>query len=307
MLDPHQFGSGGIVLDREASERAIEEKVGLPLGLPVTHAARAIRVVFDNAMADLLRAVTIERGHDPREFTLVAGGGSGPSHAWALCREAGLSGFIVPPTATAQSAFGAGTSDLKTTAARTSYRRVLPSSGATAEDAATVSAAVADTAARALATTPDPEYATLTHSASIRYFGQAHHLDISVSADLDADAITDLLQRFEVAYEQLWGQGAGFKEAGFEILSVRSVAALPAATLGDARSSEQFMHVGSRPVIFDDPDKPDTAEIYTARNPAPGQQLTGPALIQLPGCVVVVPPAGVATTDDLGLIHVKVN
>ncbi|MGP6177694.1 hydantoinase/oxoprolinase family protein [Microbacterium sp. A196] len=306
VLDPHQFGSGGIVLDRDAAERAIEEKVGLPLGLPTIHAARAIRVVFDNAMADLLRAVTIERGHDPREFTLVAGGGSGPSHAWALCREAGLAGFIVPGTATAQSGFGAGTSDLKTTAARTSYRRVLPSVGATAEDAATVAAAIADTAARAL-DTPDPEHATLTHTASIRYFGQAHHLDIPVFADPDADAIADLLERFEVAYEQLWGKGAGFKEAGFEILSVRSVAALPAALLGDGRSEEKFVHVGSRPVVFDDPDKPDMAKVYTVRNPAPSQQLLGPALIQLPGCVVVVPPAGVATTDELGLIHVKVN
>ncbi|MEU6523917.1 hydantoinase/oxoprolinase family protein [Streptomyces sp. NPDC046924] len=315
VLDPEQFGSGGIVLDREAAKRAIADKVGTPLGLTAVEAARAIRVVFDNAMADLLRAVTIERGHDPREFTLVAGGGSGPAHAWALCREAGLAGFIVPPTATAQSAFGAGTSDLKTTASRTCYRRVLAEVGPSAEDARVIAEALDDTRARALATLPDPDRegvpdrdgATVTHTASIRYFGQAHHVDVTVAARPDQDAVADLLLIFEKEYEQLWGKGSGFREAGFEILSVRSVAALPEAGTAGSGTGEPFTRLGTRPVVFDDADRPDETTVYEVRRPAADQEIAGPALVQLPGCVVVVPPGGVATTDALGLIHVKVN
>ena len=60
-------------------------------------------------------------------------------------------------------------------------------------------------------------------------------------------------------------------------------------------------------MVFDDADNPDETDVFAVRWPAPGQEITGPALVQLPGCVVVVPPRGVATTDSLGLIHVKVN
>ncbi|MBH0121929.1 hydantoinase/oxoprolinase family protein [Rhodococcus sp. CX] len=304
VLDPAQFGSGGIVLDRAA---AIEEKVGRPLGLSAVEAARAIRVVFDNAMADLLRAVTIERGHDPREFTLVAGGGSGPSHAWALCRETGLSGFVVPPTATAASAFGAGTSDLKTTASRTSYRRILPEVGASDEDTKVIVSALAETRERALAAIPDPDGSTVTDIASVRYFGQAHHLDIPLPEHVDTDAVAALLNDFERDYEQLWGRGAGFKEAGFEILSVRSVAALPATNIAGAGTGDLFEKAGTRPVVFDDANNPDDTAVYEARWPAADQELSGPALVSLPGCVVVIPPGATATTDALGQIHVKVN
>ncbi|WP_323101302.1 hydantoinase/oxoprolinase family protein [Intrasporangium sp. YIM S08009] len=310
VLDPEQFGSGGIVLDRDAAAAAIEEKVGRPLGLSAVEAARAIRVVFDNAMADLLRAVTIERGHDPREFTLVAGGGSGPSHAWALCRETGLAGFVVPPTATAASAFGAGTSDLQTTASRTAYRRILPQVGVTDDDARVVGAAVAETSERALDTLTDAAGGgvhVVTHTASIRYFGQAHHLDVDLAGGVDRDTVVDLLRTFEKYYEQLWGQGSGFKEAGFEILSVRSVAALAATPVTAHASGDLFREVDTRPVVFDDPDQPAQTPVLEARRPAGGQQVTGPALICLPGCVVVVPPDATASTDALGLIHVKVS
>ncbi|GAA4483895.1 hydantoinase/oxoprolinase family protein [Rhodococcus olei] len=307
VLDPAQFGSGGIVLDRDAAAAAIENKVGRPLGLSAVEAARAIRVVFDNAMADLLRAVTIERGHDPREFTLVAGGGSGPSHAWALCRETGLSGFVVPATATAASAFGAGTSDLKTTASRTAYRRILPETGPSDDDAKVIVAALAETRERALATIPDSERATVTNVASVQYFGQAHHLDIALPDTVDTTAVKALLDDFEREYEQLWGAGSGFTEAGFEILSVRSVAALPATDVTGGGGGDVFVKVGTRPVVFDDADNPDDTAVYEVRSPASGQQITGPALISLPGCVVVVPPGSIATTDDSGLIHVKVN
>jgi N-methylhydantoinase A len=307
VLDPRQFGSGGIVLDRQSAERAIEEKVGKPLGLNAIEAARAIRVVFDNAMADLLRAVTIERGHDPREFTLVAGGGSGPSHAWALCRETGLAGFVVPPTATAQSAFGAGTSDLKTTAARTCYRRILTEIGPGEEDVQMIASALAGTEESALASIPVPEHSAATHSASIRYFGQAHHLDIAVPANPNKTDIANLLGSFEKEYDQLYGKGAGFREAGFEVLSVRSIAALPAGEIAAAGIGDGLEKVAVRPVVFDDPANPDPADVYTCRWPAGGQEISGPALVQLPGCVVVIPPGGIATTDVLGLIHVKVN
>lgn len=307
VLDPERFGSGDIVLDVDAARRAIAEKVGEPLGLSALEAARAIRVVFDTAMADLLRSVTIERGHDPREFTLVAGGGSGPSHAWALCRELGLDGFVVPATATAQSAFGAGTSDLKTTAARTCYLRVPSGAQPDEDQAAAVAAALDETRGRALATMPGRERATVGHTASVRYTGQAHHLDIPLPHSPDEAALAAMLRRFERQYEQLFGKGAGFREAGFEILSVRAIAAQATPVSTTPGTGEPFAPHGVRPVVFDDPSRPEPTPVYSCRRPARDQRVAGPCLIQLPGCVVVVPPGGTATTDDLGVIHVQVG
>ncbi|WP_411733433.1 hydantoinase/oxoprolinase family protein [Paeniglutamicibacter sp.] len=307
VLDPEAFSSGGIILDRDAAARAIEEQVGRPLGLNAVEAARAIRMVFDTTMSDLLRSVTIERGHDPREFTLVAGGGSGPSHAWALCRELGMEGFLVPATATAQSAYGAGTSDLKTTSSRTSYIRL--SSGLTpqAEHAQTLAHALASTSTAVLDSVPDPDHATLTHSAAVRYHGQANHLDVYLPQAPNAGDVTQMLSRFEADYELLFGAGAGFREAGFEILSVRSIASRSTPAQPSASNGELFEELGVRQVVFEDPDVPEATRIYSCRWPAGGQTVFGPCLINLPGCVVVVPPNGSAATDDAGVIHVKVG
>lgn len=307
VLDPDAFGSGGITLDRDAAAIAIEEQVGRPLGLNALEAARAIRVLFDSTMSDLLRSVTIERGHDPREFTLVAGGGSGPSHAWALCRELGLDGFLVPATATAQSAYGAGTSDLKTTSSRTSYVRLASGVTPGPHHAEALRQALAATTEASLAAIPDREQADLTHTAAVRYHGQAHHLDVTLPQSPDEVDLLAMLERFESGYELLFGQGSGFREAGFEILSVRSVASLAAEALTVASNGEQFEVRGVRPVIFDDPASPEETTVYGCRWPAGGQKVDGPCLIQLPGCVVVVPPGGSATTDNAGVIHVKVG
>lgn len=307
VLDPESFGSGGILLDTEASKNALAEQIGRPLGLNAVESARAVREVFDSAMADLLRSVTVERGHDPREFTLVAGGGSGPSHAWAMCRELGLDGFVVPATATAQSAFGAGTSELRTTSSRTAYIRLSPGIEPDAEHALTLTTALADTRMRALAEIPDPESATMSFTAAVRYRGQANHLDIALGENPDLAQLAKLLHDFEFEYELLFGQGAGFREAGFEILSVRAIAALDSGDLIADGAGEMFLNKGVRDVIFDDPNNPDRTTIYSCSWPAKNQSVQGPCLIQLPGCVVVVPPNSSATTDSHGAIHVKVE
>jgi N-methylhydantoinase A len=238
---------------------------------------------------------------------VVAGGGSGPSHAWALCRELGLDGFVVPATATAQSAFGAGTSDLRTTASRTCYVR-LPG-GVEPDDshAALVTEAMRDTARRALSAIPASKETEVSYSASVRYHGQAHHLDVRLDSGPDASALSQLLKRFEADYEMLFGKGAGYREAGFEILSARAVAVRRSAVQTASTSSQSFETRGSRPVVFNDPNAPEDTIVYGCDWPRADQVAAGPCLIQLPGCVVVVPPGSTAVTDSLGAIHVKAD
>jgi N-methylhydantoinase A len=310
VIDPGRF-AGGMRLDRDAAWRAVSEHVAAPLGLPVPAAAHAVRAVLDASMADLIRSVTIERGHDPREFTLIAGGGSGPSHAWSLCRELGLEEFVVPPTATAQSAFGAGTAPLRATTERTCYLRLAPGQQPGEQHVSTLHRAAEDVwgqARRAIAAS-DPVAVELT--AAVRYRGQAHHLDVPLarSADeADSDRLVGLLDRFERDYEILFGRGAGFREAGFEVLSVRAIATARDSRWTRAeRGGAPLSEIGQRDVVFDDPGTPVATPVYASDRPRPGSRLLGPCLVELPGCVVVVPPGGTVTADEDAFLHVKVG
>lgn len=314
ILDPDAFLGGRLRLDRAAAEDAVRRHVAEPLGLDVRAAAWGIREVFDASMADLLRRVTVERGHDPREFTVVAGGGSGPSHAWALCRELGMESFLVPSSGTVQSAYGAGTSDLRVSAERTVYLRFPPGAAPGEEHAAEAAAAIADTIVRARADLPPAladEQVTVATTLSLRYRGQAHALDVPIDqterSRLSAGLLAKALISFEQAYEALFGRGAAFRAAGFEVLGVRTLITgrLPGAAI--MPTGEPMQPATSRSVVFDDPSTPIDTPVYRTTQPVGDQYLAGPALVEYPGQVVVVPPGWSATTDADGTLHVAVG
>ncbi|MET8800628.1 hydantoinase/oxoprolinase family protein [Nocardia sp. NPDC004568] len=95
-LNPDLFGDGAFTLDVEAARRAVEEKVARPLGLSVPEAVEGIYRVVNATMAEAVNAVSVKRGFDPREFTLVVAGGAGPIHAVPIAQELGISRIIVP-------------------------------------------------------------------------------------------------------------------------------------------------------------------------------------------------------------------
>jgi N-methylhydantoinase A len=311
IIDPGRF-AGGMQLDRGAARQALSEHVAAPLGLPVLAAAHAVRAVLDASMADLVRSVTIERGHDPREFTLIAGGGSGPSHAWSLCQELGLDEFVVPPTATAQSAFGAGTAPLRATAERTCYLRLAPGQTPGEQHADLLRRAADHVRNQARGTLAAGAAVQLELTAAVRYRGQAHHLDVPLApspGERDSERWVELLlDRFEHDYEILFGRGSSFREAGFEVLSVRAIATAHDSLAAAAELIGSPLHeTGQRDVVFNDPEAPVTTPVYASDHPRPGSRLPGPCLIELPGCVVVVPPGGTVAADDDAALHVKVG
>lgn len=310
IIDPERF-AGGMQLDRDAAWRAVSEHVAAPLGLSVRAAAHAVRAVLDASMADLIRSVTIERGHDPREFTLIAGGGSGPSHAWSLCRELGLEEFVVPPTATAQSAFGAGTAPLRATTERTCYLRLPPGQQPDKRHVSALHRAAEEVGGQARRAITASAAVQVELTAAVRYRGQAHHLDVPLAGSSDetnGERLAGLLERFERDYEVLFGRGAGFREAGFEVLSVRAIATAQDSSWNrTGLSGAPLSRIGRRNVVFDDPGTPVATPVYASDRPRPGSRLLGPCLVELPGCVVVVPPGGTVTADEDAFLHVKVG
>jgi N-methylhydantoinase A len=308
VLDPDNFLGGRMPLDLAAAQRAIEDRIARRLGMSVVEAAWGIRQILDSKMADLLRRVTIARGHDPREFTLLANGGAGPSHAWVLCEELGLDGFVVPAAATAESAYGTASSEIGFTAERPAYVRVPPGTQATDEQLARIAEALSAAAAEVrdnLAVAAPQAHARIEEYVSVRFRGQTNHLDVPVEREnFDLASFVQVTRRFESQYETLFGRGAASSSAGYELLSVRVAgAAASTAPIVTTKGAPLVSH-GSRKVVFDDPDKPVEAAICLTTFPEAGAMVEGPAIIEFPGQSVVVPPGATARADEFGNLHV---
>lgn len=309
LLDPDNFIGGQMKLDVEAARQAIDEKIARPLGMSVEEAAWGIREVLDSRMADLLRRMTVERGHDPREFVLFANGGAGPSHAWAMARDLGLKKFLVPAAATAQSAYGCAVSPLGMTRETGAYLRVAagssPSAGELQALCETLTSLGEEAAAELLAAGA-ADMPTVERSVAMRYRGQTQTIDVPVGPGVfDEHAFTSATQRFEQSYETLFGRGAGFARAGYEIMSARAVAS---GTLAPPTGGEQgaaIRQVGSRPVLFDFSDGWLETTIYATDFPPPDTRIEGPAIIEFPGQSVVIPQGAVATGDEFGALLQK--
>jgi len=310
VLDPNNFIGGAMKLDVAAAERAIREHVAEPLGVDVLEAAWGIREVLDAKMSALLRRATIERGHDPREFVLLANGGAGPSHAWALARELGLPKFVVPAAATAQSAFGCANSGLGLTRESAVYLRasagVRPPASALVALDAELARLARDTEASLRDAGARGEI-VVERLLSMRYRGQTNTMDIPVAAGtFDEPAFADAARRFEKEYETLFGRGATYSSAGFEVMGARVTAhgALPPPPL--VAAGEALVASGSRKILFDLKQGPVDTAIWRTSYPPPGAEVAGPAIIEFPGQSVVVPPGGHARADAFGNLHVSV-
>ncbi|MDB5572680.1 MAG: 5-oxoprolinase [Hyphomicrobiales bacterium] len=309
VLDPDYFIGGRMKLDVEAARRAIEEHVAKPLGMSLVEAAWGIRTILDSRMADLLRRMTLERGFDPRDFTLFANGGAGPSHAWVLAAELGLPGFVVPAAATAQSAFGAANSDLAFTTERPAYvrigadRKIAPEQAGRIEDALQSAAEVVrDNLARAASNVQ----ARFERHVSIRFRGQTHHLDVPLAEGaFDVARFDQLTRDYQRQYEALFGKGASYAGAGFEVLAVRvtAIAALPPPQ--STTRGEPLARAGVRAVYFDDASKAVETAIYRTSYPPADTDVAGPCIIEFPGQSVVVPPKARATADASGNLHIR--
>jgi N-methylhydantoinase A len=134
---PEQLLSGRMALNGAASREAVHRTVAEPLGLSVEAAARGILTIIDNNMVGAVRVVSVERGHDPRDFTLVPFGGAGPLHGCSLASLLGISRIMIPPAPGVLCADGLLAADLKA-----EFSRTLPKAGSL--DAASAESLFAD-------------------------------------------------------------------------------------------------------------------------------------------------------------------
>jgi len=315
IVDPDHFLGGRMRLDGEAAARVIEEQIARPLGLDVHEAAAGIRRIVDAQMADTLRELTIGRGHDPRDFVLYAYGGAGPMHCAGYGAELGVDKIVIPTTSMAQSAYGALASDIQHSAERSFLIRggggaepgwagIEP--GVLVEQFSALEARCRAALARYEVTDGDGEY---SRSVDMRYRRQTHELIIPVPAGhIDASVVRYLVERFEQTYEDTYGKGAGFREAGVEMTTFRVDAIgrtrKPRLPKAPARTGAQRRE---RPIYDGAACAHVSAEVVDWTALGVGEHVAGPAVLEHPTTTVYVAAGQHAAVDPHGNLIVDPN
>jgi len=291
-LDADSPLAGGVRLDAEAAAAAVGGLAG-EVGLTAEEAAAGIARVAAAEMAQAVRVVTVERGIDPRDLALVAFGGAGPLHAAQIATELGMRRVVAPLASGVLSALGLIVSERR----RDVVESVLL--GGEALTAAAVREAVARLGEGARRELGEPAGGAAAGGAAapelratydLRYVGQA--FELSIDAPL-APEPAELRAAFDRAHEERYGYSD--PDAELELVTVRVAAALPGAEPPPA-AAEPAQRRGTRRALFDG-DWLDTA-VH-----GPGEaDLDGPAVFELPGATLVVPPGWRARADADGVV-----
>jgi N-methylhydantoinase A len=300
-LDREALLGGALAIDPAAARTAIRERVADQLGLGVTEAAAAIVEIVNSNMAEALRIVSVERGHDPREFVLIAFGGAGPVHAAALATELQIPEVIVPPAAGAFSALGLVGSDLKRDYSRTLYADLG------ALDPALAAAALAEMEATAsewlTALAIPPKRRALLRAADLRYRRQAYELTVPVAnGPITREGLDRLAAAFHDKHRQTYGHANPEEPVQLVNLRLTAIGQLPGLRL--AAPAKVPARRTMREVWFSKTGSASCA-IHWREGLGAGETLVGPAIIEAMDSTIVVPPGWIALVDGAGYIRLR--
>lgn len=303
-LDRGSLLAGDLPIDFAAAEHAITEKLAKPLGTDSRTAAAAVIDVVNHAMAEALKIVSVQRGHDPREFALFAFGGAGPLHAAALAAELGVADVICPPIPGAYSALGLVGSDLKRDYVRTLYMTTDKADPAAIEAAYRAleaqGSAMLDRAGIA------PERRRFVRTVDARYERQSYELSVAVGeGPISTNAVAAMAEAFHDRHRQTYGHDNRAEPVQIVSLRVSAIGIIPPlAVRQETAAPGTQARKGRRPVWFRGNREVDAAIYDRARMPT-GQEVVGPAVIEALESTILVPPDWQATMDALGFIQMR--
>jgi N-methylhydantoinase A len=292
-MDPGAFLEGQMPLDVPAARKAVGE-LARDLGMDPMRLAEGIVDVINAKMSQAIRRITVERGIEPRDFSIMAFGGAGPMHAAALAAELECREVIVPPYAGALSAWGMLHSPLRQDFSRTFYRAM---GEILAEE---IMQAFGDLEREARVTF-DAEGIQLSPNviqrfADVRYRGQEHSLTMPLtSQDWTEKTVDEFAQRFHEAYESRYGHHS--ETASLEIVNLRLAVVIevekPLAAPTDARRPSSK---GAKATSVFGGTEYET-RLLSRNEIRAGDSVPGPAVITEPTATTVVPPGWVAAIE----------
>lgn len=288
-------------LDFSAAGRSIAEKIARPLGLTQEDAAEGIITVANAAMTRAIRVISVQRGHDPREFTLVAFGGAGPLHAAALARELNIPHVIIPPYPGVTSALGMFFTDVRRDYVQTFLK---PIAGCQAPELEQIYQNMEDIGKQEfLQEGFPPEEIYFLRSADLRYHGQSYELTLPVPAGpLTPGDLVILERSFHLAHQQEYASSR--EKTAVEIVALRlaALARLPKiniSTAGRQAADGSPIPVGKQRRVFWAGKFVSTA-VYRRKDIPLEQKVEGPAVIEQADSTTLIWPGMSAWLDKWG-------
>ena len=305
-LPPHLLG-GEMRLDVDLARTAIRDMVGTPLGLDTEEAAAGIVEIADNNMAGAMRAVSVGRGLDPKDFALVAFGGAGPLHACALASLLGMNRIIIPPTPGVLSTYGLLFTDL-----RNDYVQTFVHSGEPAvSDVAASFDRLNQQATDWLNRESVPESARqIMRSADLRYQHQGWEITVDVpSGAVARQSLKDVKTNFHALHERLYSYNLPHQTVELVNLRVTALGRLPrhSTEVIHGESGQTAAPTSTRRVRISRLEGFVETPIYDRRNLRPGMTVTAPAVIEQSDTTTLLSTGYEATIDPHSNIVIATN
>jgi N-methylhydantoinase A len=241
-------------------------------------------------MARALRVMTVQRGVDPRGYTLVPFGGAGPMHACAVARELGIDRILCPRASGVLAALGLVVGDRR----RDAQRSVLRSGDAFSAAAVRDDVEGLATTARDALGEPD---APLRVVYELRYRGQAFELAVQRDGPADPDELTDA---FAALHEERYGYRD--PDSPVELVTVRVTATVPGPEVALEAPRDAAPQTATRTAVFDGDEH--EARVLRGELPA-GTEIAGPAICELPEATLVVPPGWSGDVHATGTVRLS--
>jgi N-methylhydantoinase A len=299
-LNAEYFLGGGVALDTTAAEAAVA-RCADSLGLSVTEAAHGIVEIANTAMVNALRLVSLQHGHDPRDFVLVGFGGAGPLHANRIADENHIVTTLIPPSAGTFSAMGLLVTDLKREYTKTMIQLATEADPEqlNAAYSALEQAGASDLAGQGIA----PDEMVVLRQMDMRYCGQSFELTVDVSTgSLEPAELARLVAQFHESHERVYGHSAEEEPVEFVSLRVTTTGQIEKPRLCEIGLSD-----GSEPtarehrhVFFEESSGFVSCPIYERYGLSAGAVLRGPAVIEEFDTTTVVHPGYQALVDRYG-------
>lgn len=300
-LDERYFLGGREPLNAEKAQAAFKSKIADPLGMDVESAAGEVYRLANSIIFDMLHKLTVERGLDPRSYVIFSTGGTAGMHAGMFAPELNVRAIVIPHSASVHGAFGLVSSDIAYDEQINRPLRVPP-------EPDDVNALLDDLENRVRKQLADEGFGeneiAITRAVELRYRRQVHVVTTPITkpgrlSESDLDEVVDY---FESLYEERFGKGSAYREAGIEMVNFRvqgsgrlqepaltsqsSVGADPSNALVERRRA----YFGSARSFLEAP-------CFDYEKLAPGNEIEGPAIIWTPDTTVVVNPEQRAVCD----------
>jgi N-methylhydantoinase A len=290
-LNPEYFLGGEMSVDIGLAQKAVKEKIADPLKMDVIDAAKAIRKIIDHSMSDAISQVSVERGEDPRRYTLVAAGGAGPVHVASLAKGLDIKQVLISKTSSIFCALGSIIADLRHDLVRSVITKTSQANVSMLNEAFRDMKGIGDQYLEREAIDPGDRY--YVKSIDMRYKGQFHEVELPISeADLSEEEINHIIDEFHNKHEELYA----YKDVvETEVINLRlaahgKVVSPTRKTMAHKSSDASKFIKGKRDVYFEEKYGFVPTTLYDGDLMEAGNIIDGPAIVEQRTTTIVVPP-----------------